>query len=175
MIIPKLHRKKNHRQGLFRNQVTSLILFERIITTEGKARATVSITNKMISLARKGRICDVRAVFSYLNDKKAAKKLLEVILPRMEGKNSGLVRRVRVGRRLGDGAVKNIVELVDYKPIEKPDEVIEEKSSGKPQKEDKRLEIKRDKKLAKLTKKEVKGEITTLVRKKGERRISNEK
>jgi len=171
MILKKLHRKKSNREMLFRNQVTSLILYERITTTKTKAKITKALTENIITKAKSGALVDKRFVYDYLCDKKAARKLFVEILPRMADRNSGYLRNISLDTRLGDGAEVQILEFVDYKPVVKPKvatEILEEAEPTKAQ-------VKHEKKLEKLTKDQIKGEVKTIVRKKGERRISNEK
>ncbi len=170
----KFHRKKNHREMLFRNLATSLFLYEKIITNKTKARALVSTAEKVINKAKSDRLINTRFVYDYLLDKNAAKKLFRVILPRLKDKTSGYFNRYDVGTFLGDGSPKTIVQFYDYKPVEKPKEIASEEAT-EPQKPVTKKDLNRAKKLEKLTKDQTRGEVKTIVRKKGERRISNEK
>lgn len=172
MITKKLSRKKSNRELLFRNQVTSLLLYERITTTKTKAKIAKTLTEKIITRAKKNTLCDTRYVYDYLCDKKAAQKLFREIIPRFKDLNSGYIRNFSIGSRLGDGAPEQIVEFIDYKPIIKPKD-LPEATEEKPVLT--KTQIKKDKKMENLTKDQIKGEVKTIVRKKGERRISNEK
>jgi len=53
----KLGRPTDHRLALFRNQVTDLLRYERIVTTEAKAKEVRGLAEKMITLAKKGAPC----------------------------------------------------------------------------------------------------------------------
>lgn len=171
MILKKLSRKKSNRELLFRNQVTSLLLYEKIITTKTKAKITKALAENIITKAKSGTLVNKRFVYDYLCDKKAARKLFVEIIPRMADRDSGYLRNISIGERLGDGAEIQVLQFIDYKPIIKPKvapEVLEEVAPTKAQ-------VKHDKKIEKLTRDQIKGEVKTIVRKKGERRISNEK
>jgi large subunit ribosomal protein L17 len=171
MILKKLHRKKSNRELLFRNQVTSLLLYEKITTTKTKAKITKALTEKIITKAKTGTLNDKRFVYDYLCDKKAAEKLFKEILPRMSDRKSGYLRNISLDTRLGDGAEVQILQFIDYKPVVKPKAIAEVSEEVEPTK----AQVKHEKKIEKLTKDQTKGEVTTIVRKKGERRISNEK
>lgn len=172
--VKKFHRKKNHRELLLRNLVTSLFLYERITTTKEKAVATVMVAERVISKAKLGSLESTRFVYDYLLDKNAARKLLKVILPRLKEKNSGYFNQYQLGNRLGDGSPSRIVQFFDYKPVIKPKEISAE-DQEQIEKPKSKVDQNRAKKLEKLTKDQIKGEVKTIVRKKGERRISNEK
>ena len=54
MPYRKLGRPSGARKALFRSLVTDLFLYERIQTTEAKAKELRSIADKMITLAKRG-------------------------------------------------------------------------------------------------------------------------
>lgn len=171
MITKKLHRKKNHRELLLRNQVTSLFLYEKIDTSTTKAKITKSLAEKLVNKAKIDDLSHRREVISYLLDKNAVKKLYQVILPRINDRKSGYFKTFRIGRKIGDGSEIMRLQFIDYKPIEKPKDVPTEEL----EKPTTKAEIKREKRISKLSKDQTRGEVTTIVRKKGERRISGEK
>ena len=51
----KLNRTSAHRKAMFRNMVSSLILHERIQTTEAKAKALRPVVEKLVTLAKKAK------------------------------------------------------------------------------------------------------------------------
>lgn len=171
MVTRKLHRKKDNREMLIRNQVTSLLLYERIKTTLSKAKVTKSIADKIINKAKDGSIKSRRFVHGFLLDDLAVKKLYNELVPRLKDRSSGYFRHYLLENRLGDGALAVYLEIVDYKPVAKPTQAAEPEV----EKPITRFERRKAKKTERLTKDQVKGEVTTIVRKKGERRISNEK
>ena len=50
----KLGRESGHRRAMLRNQVTSLLQNGKIVTTETRAKELKRITEKMITLGKKG-------------------------------------------------------------------------------------------------------------------------
>ena len=111
----KLGRKKSYRESMMRNLATSLLLYEKIDTTDAKAKDLKKVIEKIIIKAKKGNISNKRYIYSQLFDKNASKKLLEEIVPRYKERNSGFVTLVRLGRRIGDNSAITRVELIDKK------------------------------------------------------------
>ncbi len=99
----KLSRTKNERTALFKNLVRSLILHESIQTTDAKAKAIKSTVDKIITQAKSPT---TRLLVSqFLVEKDIQEKLIKEILPCLKNRNSGYTSVVRVGKRLGDGAM----------------------------------------------------------------------
>lgn len=107
-----LDRKAAPRQALLSNLLTSLILFEKVKTTEAKAKAIKPLADKVITLAKKKTLVSKRELIAMLQDKKAVKKLLDVYVPRFASRTSGYTRIVKLGVRKGDGAVVAHIEYL---------------------------------------------------------------
>jgi len=107
----KLNRYPSHRQMMLRNLVTSLILKEKIVTTEQRAKETRKLADKIITLAKKDDLHSKKIIYSYLLSKEAGKHL-EEIKNKFEGRDGGYTRIVNLGERRGDGAKLVILELV---------------------------------------------------------------
>lgn len=112
MAYRKLGRTSSHRSALFRNLVTSLLMSERIETTEMKAKEVSGIADKLITLAKRGDLHARRQVLAYVFDETAAKKLFDTIAPRYTAKEGGYTRVLKTGFRQGDAAPMAIIELV---------------------------------------------------------------
>ncbi|AKM82744.1 TPA: 50S ribosomal protein L17 [Candidatus Berkelbacteria bacterium] len=106
-----LSRKKASRESLLRNLATSLVLYERIETTEAKAKEVKPVVEHLIALAKKNDLAARRRLLGYFFDKNATKKVLEVLVPRFANLQSGFIKSYRKGVRLGDGAMIMILEL----------------------------------------------------------------
>ena len=104
--------RSDHRRALLRNAVTSLVLQEKITTTETRAKEIGSIAEKMITLGKRGDLHARRQAASYLMDDEATKKLFTTLAPRFETRQGGYTRITKVGFRRGDGAPMAIIELV---------------------------------------------------------------
>lgn len=112
MAYRKLGRTSAHRKALFRNLVTSLLMRERIETTEMKAKEISGIADKLITLAKRGDLHARRQVLAYVFDEAAVKKLFDTIAPRYTAKEGGYTRVLKTGFRQGDAAPMAIIELV---------------------------------------------------------------
>lgn len=112
MAMRELNRKKAHREWLIRNLTTSLFLYERIETTEAKAKELRRFADRLIVRAQRGGLANLRYLRAWLADPLAAKKLGEVLVPRYQKRTSGFTRQVRLGNRVGDNAPLVMVELI---------------------------------------------------------------
>ncbi len=106
-----LSRKKAYRTSTLRNLATSLILYEKITTTEAKAKELKPIIEHLINLARKKDLTAKRRLLGFFFDENAVKKVLEDLVPRYKNIKTGFIHSYRKGRRLGDGAEMIILEL----------------------------------------------------------------
>lgn len=114
-----LGRNSAHRRALFRNLVTSFIRYERIETTEAKAKEIRSIADKMISLGKRGDLHARRMAAAYIMDKEVVSFLFSDVAPRFQNKNGGYTRLIKTRVRHGDGAPMVILELTEAKKVEK--------------------------------------------------------
>ena len=108
----KLSRDTGHRLALYRNLVTDLLRYEKIVTTEAKAKEARSFAENMITLGKEGSLHARRQALSFVSDKKVVKKVFEELAPRYANREGGYTRLVRLGARLGDGAPMVQLELV---------------------------------------------------------------
>lgn len=121
-----LGRNKNERTRLFRSLVQSLFLSESIQTTSAKANAIKGIVDKLINQAKSPDTR--RLVAQFLVDKRTQDKLIKDLAPRLKSRTSGYTSIVKIGKRLGDGAmIVQLKLLVEGAP--KPEKV----ASGKKQ------------------------------------------
>lgn len=107
----KLSRKKDHRNHLVRNLVTSLILYESIKTTKAKAKETQKRFEKLFFKAKNNSLINRRYCRGYLYDKNAYMKLYDVLIPRYKSIKSGISTLRKYGYRDGDGSDMALLEL----------------------------------------------------------------
>lgn len=108
----KLSRKADPRRALMKNLLESLVLYERIETTEAKAKAIKPVFDRLVTRAKKGGLHNIRAIHATLGSKIAADKLTQELVIGFEGRNSGYTRLIKTGYRRGDAASMVVVELV---------------------------------------------------------------
>ena len=99
---------------MFRNQLASLVMTERIVTTLPKAKELRPIAEKVITKAKHGSVHDRRIVGRWLLDRDHIQKLFDVIAPRFATREGGYLRIVKLGSRQGDGAEMAVLEFVDF-------------------------------------------------------------
>jgi len=108
-----LGRPSGHRRALYRNLVTDLMNYEKITTTEAKAKEVRSLAERMITLGKEGSLHSRRQALSFILDKRIADKVFTYIAPRYAERTGGYTRIVKLGPRLGDGASMVQLELVE--------------------------------------------------------------
>jgi large subunit ribosomal protein L17 len=120
MSYRKLGRPSSARKAMFRSLVTDLFLYEKIQTTEAKAKELRSIADKLITLGKRGDLHARRQVAAYVRpetvetseDQDAIQKLFSVLAPRFAERQGGYTRIVKIGPRRGDAAPMVVIELV---------------------------------------------------------------
>ena len=108
----KLGRPASHRKALLRNLATDLLRYEKLVTTEAKAKEVRHLAEKMVTLGKQGSLHSRRQALALLTDKKVVDKLFAVLAPRYGGRPGGYTRLAKLGPRLGDGAPLAQLELV---------------------------------------------------------------
>ncbi|HLF70785.1 MAG TPA: 50S ribosomal protein L17 [Dehalococcoidia bacterium] len=112
MLSQKFSRPTDQRLAMFRGMVTDLLRYEQIKTTEAKAKAIRGLAEKMITLGKDGTLPARRRALGYIYDKDVVGKIFDDLSERYADRNGGYTRIVRLGPRLGDGAVLVQLELV---------------------------------------------------------------
>ena len=109
----KLGRATGHRRAMYRNLVTDLLGYEKITTTEAKAKEVRGLAEKMITLAKAGDLHSRRQALAFILDKKVTEKVFDELAPKYAERPGGYTRIIKLGPRLGDGAVMVRLELVE--------------------------------------------------------------
>ncbi len=108
----KFGRKTGPRKAMLSNLATSVILYEKVTTTATKARAIRPVVERLVT---KGKVKSLHAkqeLGKYLPEKKAVKKILEVLGPRYKERPGGYLRITKLGQRQGDAAPMVRIEFV---------------------------------------------------------------
>lgn len=108
----KLGRDSSARKALFRGMLTSFFQYDRIETTEAKAKELRGLADQMITLAKRGDLHARRHVLAYLMDEDVVKKLFDEIAPKYADRQGGYTRVIKLGLRKGDAAPLALIELV---------------------------------------------------------------
>ncbi len=112
-------RRPEQRKALLRGLANSLLDAERIVTTLEKAKELRRVVEPLVTLAKKGNLFSRRRAGSYLYRRETLTKLFGEIAERFRDRKGGYTRIYRLGRRIGDGAQKAIIELLRDKTASK--------------------------------------------------------
>jgi len=145
----KFSRTSAHRHAMFSNMVASLVMHERIETTEPKAKELKRLADRTISwgtsvgdLTAKGRdkldreerariVHAMRMARRVLRSEEALAKLFAEVAPRFRGRTGGFTRILKTRVRPGDAAPMAYVELVERAAPEPAPEPAPEGKGGK--------------------------------------------
>lgn len=107
-----LDREKAPRELMLRNLAASVLIYEKVKTTEAKAKAVRPLVEKAITISKRGDLDARRKLMAILPQKMAIKKALEVLRERYKERAGGYTRITKIGSRQGDGAKVAQIELV---------------------------------------------------------------
>jgi large subunit ribosomal protein L17 len=108
-----LGRPTDQRLSLYRNLIIDLLRYEKIQTTEAKAKAIQGQAERLITLARKGDVAARRLAIARLGNAEIVEKLFTLIAPKYADRPGGYTRIIKLGPRLGDAAPMAIIQLVE--------------------------------------------------------------
>jgi large subunit ribosomal protein L17 len=109
----KLNRSKDHRRALRKNLVTQLFKYDKLKTTEAKAKAVRGEAEKLVSLAKRGDLHARRLAASRVTEPAVLNKLFSELASRYQDRPGGYTRILHLGPRQGDGAQVVVLELVE--------------------------------------------------------------
>ena len=126
MAYRKLGRTSSQRKALLRDLTTDLIINERIVTTEARAKEIRKTVEKMITLGKRGdlharrqaaafvrnEVADVREEDEKIVVETALQKLFNDLASRYNERQGGYTRILKTEPRRGDAAPMVIIELV---------------------------------------------------------------
>ena len=114
MAYRKLGRTNKHRKSMLANLTKSVIMNEKIETTETRAKEIRKFVDKMITYGKDGSLVSRRKALAFLhNDNVAVKKIFDELAPRYANRNGGYTRILKLTERRGDDALMVILELVE--------------------------------------------------------------
>jgi len=109
----KLGRTTGPRKALYASLIVAVLRYERIKTTEARAKEVRGMVEHMITLAKEGSLASRRRIISELpNEPLVIDKLMNEIAHRYGDRSSGFTRVVKLGPRAGDAAPIVQLELV---------------------------------------------------------------
>jgi large subunit ribosomal protein L17 len=115
----KLGVTSTHRAAMFRNMAVALLKHEQITTTLPKAKELRPVTEKLVTLGKRGGLHARRQAYAELRDAKIVEKLFGALADRYRARPGGYTRVLKAGVRFGDAADMAVIELVDRDPAAK--------------------------------------------------------
>jgi large subunit ribosomal protein L17 len=97
---------------MFRNLVTSLLKYDRIRTTDTKAKELRRWADRLVTLAKRGDLHARRRALAIVQEPAVVHKLFEKAAERFGKVAGGYTRITKVGIRPGDAAPMTLVELI---------------------------------------------------------------
>ena len=98
---------------MLRNLAVAVLRYERVKTTEAKAKEVRGLVDGMITLAKKGDLSARRQLVSQMpHEPLIVDKLMGEIAEKYADRGSGYTRITKIGPRLGDAALIVQIELV---------------------------------------------------------------
>lgn len=112
----KLNRTSSHRKAMFRNMVTSLFKYDRIRTTDVKAKELRRWADHLVTLAKRGDLHAMRQASAIIREKDVLRKLFRQAPIRFADVSGGYTRITKLGFRPGDAAPLSVIELTGEAP-----------------------------------------------------------
>ncbi len=113
MAYRKLGRDNKHRRSMLASLTKQLILNERIVTTETRAKEVRKSFDKMVSYGKKNTLVSRRLALAFLhNDEACINKVFNELAPRYASRAGGYTRIIKTEERRGDNALMVVLELV---------------------------------------------------------------
>jgi large subunit ribosomal protein L17 len=109
----KFGRNPAQRNAMMRQLAISMIMHERLTTTEAKAKSLRPIVEKLVTIAREDSRHHRNLIMSKIDNTVATTKLFEVIAPRFETAPGGYTRISKLGQRHGDAAPLALIEFIE--------------------------------------------------------------
>ena len=100
------------RMSLLRNLTLSVLRYERVKTTEAKAKEVRRFIDRMINYGKDGSLEARRRAQGFLPEQVIVEKVFDDLAKRYPDRNSGYSRITRLARRVGDSAPLMLVELM---------------------------------------------------------------
>ena len=127
MAYRKLGRTSSQRKAMLRDLTSDLIINERIVTTESRAKEVRCLAEKMVTLGKRGDLHSRRQAAAFLRNEIASfeetedaiivedvlQKLFDTLAPRFEDRNGGYTRILKMEPRRGDAAKMALLEFVE--------------------------------------------------------------
>lgn len=110
--VKTLGRRTSTRNAMLTSLAASIILHEKVKTTETKAKVVRSLVERSITDGKISSLASRRKLLKRFSSENPVNKILDVLAPRYLDRNGGYTRIIKMGTRKGDGAPVVQIELV---------------------------------------------------------------
>ena len=97
---------------MLKNLTLSVLRYERVKTTEAKAKEIRGFVDRMINLGKDGSLSARRRAQGWLPEQVIVEKVFEDLAKRYPDRTSGYLRTTHLPRRVGDSAPLMLLELM---------------------------------------------------------------
>jgi large subunit ribosomal protein L17 len=108
----KFGRTTGQRRTMLKNLTLSVLRYERVKTTEAKAKEIRGFVDRMINLGKDGSLVARRRARAWLPEQVIVEKVFDDLAKRYPDRTSGYLRTTHLARRVGDSAPLMLLELM---------------------------------------------------------------
>ena len=112
MRSKRFDRDSGQRRAFLRGMVTDLLGYEKLTTTESRAKEIRRLAEKMVTLGKKGDLNARRQALAFIYDEQVVSKVFDDLAKRYADRAGGYTRITKLPPRLGDAAPMAVVELL---------------------------------------------------------------
>ncbi len=126
----RFKRDIKERKALFKSLMSSLVIKERIKTTEAKAKSIKGNVDKLITTVKKNEDNARRFLTKSLSPE-ALEKLIRKVVPRFKNRQSGYTRIIKLPKRASDHSSMVIMEWVEKEALREAEKEVPKKAKIK--------------------------------------------
>lgn len=108
----KFSRMSAARKGMLRNLTLSVLRYEKVRTTDAKAKEIRGFVDEMINLGKDGSLAARRKAIAWLPEMAIVEKVFTDLPARFSNRTSGYTRLTPMPNRVGDNARTILIELM---------------------------------------------------------------
>jgi large subunit ribosomal protein L17 len=109
----KFNRKTGVRRALLSSLVEALVLKEKIVTTEAKAKELRKVVEPLVTMGKNPTLAVRRTLISRTGGReRIAKKIIDTLAPRYKDRKGGYTRVVKVFKKSADARKSALIEFV---------------------------------------------------------------
>lgn len=109
----KFNRTRSERKALLSSLVEALVLKEKIVTTEAKAKELRKVVEPLITKGKRNTLASRRDIIATVQGReRVAKKILDTLAPRYQDRKGGYTRVTKVFKKSADARKMALIEFV---------------------------------------------------------------